>query len=346
MTGVKGLPKLSVGSWLSMPEILLIGLVILMALVFDFINGFHDTANAIATSVTTRVLSPLQAILMAAVLNFVGALTSTEVARTIGKGIVDPKYISYEVLIAGLGGAIIWNLFTWYYGLPSSSSHALIGGVAGAVVASQGFASLNARGLVEGIFFPLIMSPIIGFIIAYLMMGLIFTLVGRVAPQKVNKHFSKLQIVSAAFMAFSHGSNDAQKSMGIITAALLSAGLIPAFKVPLWVIIACATAMALGTSIGGWRIIKTMGSRIIKLEPVHGFAAETSAAMVIIVASLFGKPVSTTHVISASIMGVGATKRMSAVRWVVAKNIINAWVLTAPLSAIVAASVYFLISVF
>ncbi|MHB9095867.1 MAG: inorganic phosphate transporter [Eubacteriales bacterium] len=325
-----------------MPE-LLIALVILLALAFDFINGFHDTANAIATSVSTRVLSPGQAILMAAVLNFVGALASTEVARTIGKGIVDPKYISNEVLIAGLAGATIWNLLTWYYGLPSSSSHALIGGVAGAVVASQGLTALNARGLVEKIFLPLIASPVIGFIIAYLVMGLIFILVGNVAPKTVNKNFSKLQIVSAAFMAFSHGSNDAQKSMGIITAALLSAGMIPTFRVPIWVVIACATAMALGTSLGGWRIIKTMGSRIIKLEPVHGFAAETSAAMVIIFASFFGKPVSTTHVISASIMGVGATKRMSAVRWTVAKNIVNAWVLTAPLSGLVAAIIYFLI---
>lgn len=329
-----------------MPEILLLALVIILALAFDFINGFHDTANAIATSVTTRVLSPAQAILMAAVLNFAGALTSTQVAQTIGKGIVPLASISNEVLIAGLAGAIIWNMATWYYGLPSSSSHALIGGVVGAAVASQGFAVLNARGLIEKIFLPLIASPIIGFIIAYLGMGLIFKLVGNLSPKRVSSKFSKLQIVSAAFMAFSHGSNDAQKSMGIITAALLAAGEIPTFKVPLWVIIACATVMALGTSIGGWRIIKTMGSRIIKLEPVHGFAAEASAALVIIGASIFGKPVSTTHVISASIMGVGATKRMSAVRWTVAKNIINAWLLTAPLTALLAAAVYMLINLF
>lgn len=325
-----------------MPE-LLIALVILLALAFDFINGFHDTANAIATSVSTRVLSPAQAIIMAAVLNFLGALTSTEVAATIGKGIVDPKYINNEVLIAGLTGAIIWNLVTWYYGLPSSSSHALIGGVAGAVLAAQGVTALNIKGLVEKIFLPLIASPVIGFIIAYMVMGLIFMLVGNMAPQKVGSHFSKLQIASAAFMAFSHGSNDAQKSMGIITAALLSAGMISTFHVPMWVVIACALAMALGTSLGGWRIIKTMGARIIKLEPVHGFAAEASAAMVIIAASILGKPVSTTHVISASIMGVGATKRLSAVRWTVAKNIVNAWFLTAPLSALVAGIVFYLI---
>ena len=325
---------------------LLIALVILLALAFDFINGFHDTANAIATSVSTRVLTPSKAIMMAAVLNFVGALTSTKVASTIGKGIVAPQLINNEVLIAALTGAIIWNLATWYYGLPSSSSHALIGGVAGAVVASQGIAVLNLKGLVEKIFLPLIASPIIGFVIAYAVMGFIFWLVGNVAPKKVNTHFSKLQIISAAFMAFSHGSNDAQKSMGIITAALLAAGVIPEFQVPLWVIISCATAMAMGTSIGGWRIIKTMGSRIIKLEPVHGFAAEASASMVIIGASLLGKPVSTTHVISASIMGVGATKRMSAVRWTVAKNIVNAWLLTAPLSALVAGLVYLLMKLF
>ena len=323
---------------------LFIVLVIVLALVFDFINGFHDTANAIATSVSTRVLTPLQAILMAAGLNFVGALISTKVASTIGQGIVDPQFINNEVLIAGLTGAIIWNLVTWYYGLPSSSSHALIGGVAGAVLAAQGWTSLNAGGLIEKIFLPLIASPLIGFMIAYMVMGSIFWLVGNMAPKLVNKHFSRLQIISAAFMAFSHGSNDAQKSMGIITAALLSTGIISTFEVPVEVVLACATAMALGTSLGGWRIIKTMGSRIIKLEPVHGFAAEASAAMVIIAASIMGRPVSTTHVISASIMGVGATKRMSAVRWNVAKNIVNAWLLTAPLSALVAALVYFFIS--
>lgn len=327
-----------------MPNELLIGLVILLALGFDFINGFHDTANAIATSVSTRVLSPLQAIVMAAGLNFIGALISTKVASTIGKGIVDPKFINNEVIIAGLIGAIIWNLITWYYGLPSSSSHALIGGVAGAVVAAQGWAALNAGGLLEKIFLPLIASPIIGFLISYVVMGIIFWLVGNMSPKSVNKHFSKLQIVSAAFMSFSHGSNDAQKSMGIITAALLSSGLIKTFQVPVEVVIACAAAMALGTSLGGWRIIRTMGTRIIKLEPVHGFAAEASAAMVIIGASILGKPVSTTHVISGSIMGVGATKRMSAVRWNVAKNIVNAWLLTAPLSALVAGLVYFVIS--
>jgi len=322
----------------------LIYLVIFFALLFDFINGFHDTANAIATSVTTRVLSPAQAIFMAAFLNFVGALVNTEVAHTIGQGIVDPLLINNKVLIAGLLGAIIWNLFTWFYELPSSSSHALIGGIVGAVAGSKGFAVLNGKGLVESIFLPLITSPVIGFVIAYIVMQLIFLLVGNLAHRFVNTHFSKLQIISAAFVAFSHGSNDAQKCMGIITAALFSAGLIPSFKVPPLVIFACALAMALGTSLGGWRIIKTLGSRIIRLEPVHGFAAEASAALVIISASLLGKPVSTTHVISAAIMGVGSTKRISAVRWTVARNIVNAWLLTAPMSAVVAYIAFILIA--
>lgn len=329
-----------------MHDILLLGLVVFLALAFDFINGFHDTANAIATSVSTRVLTPAKAILMAAGLNFVGALISTGVASTIGQGIVDPNLLNNEVLIAALGGSIIWNLFTWYFGLPSSSSHALIGGVAGAVIASHGFDVLNYTGLVEKIFLPLFASPVLGFIIAYLVMSFISFLVGRMAPRLVNSRFSKLQIISAAFMAFSHGSNDAQKSMGIISSALLAGGLIDTFHVPTWVVISCALAMALGTSVGGWRIIKTMGHRIIKLEPVHGFAAETAAAMVIVSASAMKLPVSTTHVISASIMGVGSTKRLSAVRWTVAKNIVNAWVLTAPMSGIIAALTYLFIDLF
>lgn len=321
----------------------LIIVVIILALLFDFINGFHDTANAIATSVSTRVLSPNQAIIMAAVLNFFGALTNTEVAHTIGQGIVDPRFINNEIIIAGLLGAIIWNLLTWYFGLPSSSSHALIGGIVGGVIAGNGFAVLNSKGLIEKIFLPLVASPVIGFIVAYIVMEFILILVGNMAPRRVNKYFSFLQILSAAFMAFSHGSNDAQKSMGIITAALVASGILPYFHVPSSVVIACALAMALGTSMGGWRIIKTVGTRIIKLEPIHGFATESSAAMVIIGASLLGKPVSTTHVLSAAIMGVGATKRLSAVRWTVAINIVKAWVLTAPASALVAAVMYFLI---
>lgn len=327
-----------------MHDWLLLSLVILLALTFDFINGFHDTANAIATSVSTRVLKPFTAIVMSAGFNFIGAMTSTEVAKAVGKGIVQPEAINNEVYIAALLGAIIWNLITWYYALPSSSSHALIGGLVGAAFAAAGASVLNGRGLVDKILLPLVGSPVLGFLIAYGFMSLIYHLVGNLSPRRVTKYFSKLQTLSAAFMAFSHGSNDAQKSMGIITAALLSAKVIDSFTVPVEVIIACATAMCLGTSVGGWRIIKTMGTRIIKLEPVHGFAAETSAALVNFGASQFGLPVSTTHVISASIMGVGATKRMSAVRWSVAKSIVNAWVFTAPIAALISAVSYLLIS--
>ncbi|MDN5293106.1 MAG: inorganic phosphate transporter, PiT family [Eubacteriales bacterium] len=318
----------------------LLALVVILALTFDFINGFHDTANAIATSVSTRVLSPSKAILMAAVLNFFGALTSTGVATTIGKGIVAPELINNEVLIAGLVGAITWNLITWYYGLPSSSSHALIGGVIGGVAAGKGLSVLNVRGIVEKIFLPLVVSPIIGFFVSYFFMITLIWIVHRLTPYTINKYFSKLQVLSAAFMAFSHGSNDAQKSMGIITAALVSAGVLSSFQVPKEVILACALAMALGTSVGGWRIIKTIGSRIIRLEPFDGFAAESSSALVIIGASALHLPVSTTHVISSAIMGTGATRRLSAVRWRVARDIVLAWIFTAPMSALIAVLFY------
>lgn len=318
----------------------LIVVVVIAALVFDYINGFHDTANAIATSVSTRVLTPLEAILMAAGLNFLGALFSTEVAKTIGKGIVDTHIVSMELVLAALLGAIAWNLITWFFGIPSSSSHALIGGVIGAGVIKGGFGVLNYKGIFEKIILPLVVSPITGLVVGYLLMVLLLWLVKSFSPRRVNKYFSKLQILSAAFMAFSHGNNDAQKSMGIITMALVAGGFIKSFEVPTWVIIACASAMALGTAGGGWRIIKTMGHRIIKLEPIHGFAAETAAAMTIQVASHFGAPVSTTHVISSSIIGVGAAKRFSAVRWGVAQNMLVAWILTIPASAIIAALCY------
>lgn len=317
--------------------------VILLALVFDFINGFHDTANAVAASVSTRVLTPRQAILMAAVLNFVGALISTEVAATIGKGIVNPQFITTEVLIGALAGAIIWNLLTWYYGLPSSSSHALIGGIVGSVAAQNGFGVLNYQGLIKKVVIPLLVSPLIGFAVGYILMLSLLWLLRKASPRKVTGRFSRLQIFSAAFMAFSHGSNDAQKSMGIITAALLTAGYLQEFMVPLWVILACASAMAIGTSLGGWRIIKTMGSRIMRLEPINGFASDTASSLVILGASFFGAPVSTTHVVSSAIMGVGATKRLSAVRWGVALNIVSAWVMTAPLSAAIGALTYMLL---
>ena len=313
-------------------SIILLGVVLLLAVVFDFINGFHDTANAIATVVATRVLTPRQAIMMAASLNFLGALSGTAVATPVGKGIVDPAAVSQTVIIAALSGAILWDLVTWYFGIPSSSSHALIGGIVGAALAFQGSAVLNRDGL-EKIVLTLVTSPAIGMVIGFaLMIGLLW-LVFRQSSHSVNRFFGRLQLLSSGFMSFSHGSNDAQKTMGIITMALFSFGFITSFEVPPWVMLLSAVAMALGTSVGGWRIIKTMGQRIIKLEPIHGFAAETAAALVIQGASHFGLPVSTTHVIAGSIMGVGASRRLSAVRWGVAGNMLTAWVLTIPATA-------------
>ena len=312
-----------------------LGLVLLLAVTFDFINGFHDTANAIATVVATRVLTPRQAILMSATLNFLGALSGTAVATTVGKGIIDPSASSQAVIIAALSSAILWNLITWYFGIPSSSSHALIGGLVGAALAFKGSGVLNRGGL-ETIVLTLVTSPLVGMVFGFLLMVGLLWLVFRESPHSVNAHFRRFQLISSAFMSFSHGSNDAQKTMGIITMSLFSYGLIDSFQVPLWTMVMAAAAMAVGTSVGGWRIIKTMGHKIIKLEPIHGFAAETAAASVIQLASHFGLPVSTTHVISGSIMGVGASKRLSAVRWGVAGEMLVAWVLTIPATATVA----------
>jgi len=325
---------------------LLIILVVLFALAFDYINGFHDTANAIATVVSTRVLTPRSAILMAAGLNFVGALYTQGVAKTIASGLLDAKadpsgVIPQTVILAALIGAIVWNLLTWYYGIPSSSSHALMGGLCGAALARGGMDMILWEGLTKKVLIPIILSPVGGFIIAFFVMSLIYTIFAHVQPFRVNKAFSALQIMSSAMMAFSHGSNDAQKSMGVITLALVSGGLIVSGEggpaIPNWVILACAITMAAGTSVGGWRIIKTMGHKIIKLEPVHGFAAETSASIVILMADHFHAPISTTHAISGSIFGVGAAKRLSAVRWGVARSMVIAWILTLPAAATVAA---------
>lgn len=318
--------------------------VVFLALAFDFINGFHDTANSIATTVSTRVLTPRIAILMAASLNFLGALVSTNVAKTISKGIVNIKIPLY-VIIATLISSIVWNLLTWYFGLPSSSSHALIGSLIGASLAFSPnintiiWTGANAKtGVINKIIIPLLASPIISFIISFILMKLFFFILKSLSQYVVNKWFSKLQIASAAFMAFSHGNNDAQKSMGIITLALVSEGFLGKHDhIPLWVTIACAVAMGIGTSAGGWKIIKTMGVNMIKLQPIHGFVAETSAAAVIEISSAMGMPLSTTQVISTSIMGVGAAKRFSAVRWTVARNIVWAWVLTIPVSALMGA---------
>jgi len=312
-------------------ELALLLVVIALGLTFDFINGFHDTANAIATSVATRVLSPGRAVLMAGVLNFVGALSGTAVATTVGRGIIPPE-LSTQVLVASaLVAAIVWNLLTWYLGLPSSSSHALIFSLVGAGVAGAGWGAIQFGGL-EKTFQGLIFSPVLGFAAAFVLMVVLLNLFARAFPATVTRVFGRAQLLSAAYMAFSHGSNDAQKTMGVMTMALASyfqwGG--SDWQVPTWVILAAATAMGLGTSIGGWRIIRTMGLRVVQLRPIHGFAAETAAATVIEAASRVGIPVSTTHTISSAILGVGSTRRLSAVRWGVAGQIVMAWVLTIP----------------
>jgi PiT family inorganic phosphate transporter len=319
--------------------VLLIAIVVL-ALVFDYTNGFHDTANAIATSVSTRALSPRVAVLMAAGLNLIGALVSTSVAKTVGEGIVDTDLVTLQVVMAALVGAVAWNLITWRFGIPSSSSHALFGGLIGAMIASAGIDGVIWSGVVEKIILPMIGSPLLGFICAWLLMTGLIWLVRRRQLAPVNTWFRRLQPISAGFMAFSHGANDAQKTMGIIALALFASGQIETFTIPTWVKITCALAMAAGTYSGGWRIIHTLGSKVIKLDPIHGFAAETAAASVIQAATHFGVPVSTTHTITAAIMGVGSTQRLSAVRWGVAGNIVTAWILTLPAAGLVGAGVY------
>jgi PiT family inorganic phosphate transporter len=303
-----------------------------LAIAFDYINGFHDTANAIATSVTTRALRPGWAIAMSATANFFGALTGTAVARTVGSGLIDTNVESETMIAAALVGAITWNLITWRLGIPSSSSHALIGGLLGAALAAAGIGSWKVDGIMEKVLLPLIASPLIGFVLGLVVMIVIFNLFQRAHPARLNGVFRRLQVLSAGYMAFSHGSNDAQKTMGIMTLALFSAGVIDEFRVPLWVILVAATAISLGTAAGGWRIIKTMGTKVVKLDPVHGFAAETTAATVIFTATQLGMPVSTTHVISSD--------RLKTVRWGVARSIVAAWILTLPASGLTAALAY------
>ncbi len=311
-----------------------------LAVLFDYINGFHDTANAIATSVSTRALKPQWAIAMSATANFVGALTGTAVAKTIGSGLVTPQAEGGVVVAAALIGAIVWNLLTWRLGIPSSSSHALIGGLLGATAAAAGFSAWLVPGIVGKVIVPLVSSPIAGFAIGFTLMVIIFNVFRRAHPKTMNDRFRRLQVLSAAYMAFSHGSNDAQKTMGVMTLALVSAGILTEFVVPLWVILLAATAISLGTAAGGWRIIRTMGTKVVKLDPVHGFAAETTAATIIFGASTLGMPVSTTHVISSAILGVGSSDRFNAVHWGVARRIGVAWVLTLPASGLVAALSY------
>jgi len=310
-----------------MPDILV--LIIVLAVLFDIANGWHDCANAIATVVSTKVLSPGTAVAIAAFMNILGAFLTTAVAKTIGSGIVDPAAITDHVIIAARLSAIIWNLITILMGLPVSSSHALVGGLIGAGAAHGGMSILNSAGIMK-IFTSLLISPIFGFIIGFGFMKLILYIFGHLAPGTISKYFGRLQILSSSFMAFGHGSNDAQKAMGIITMALLAAGKINSLEVPKWVVLVCALAMGFGTIFGGWKIIKTLGVKMLKLEPIHGFAAETSSAAIILATSHFGMPVSTTHVVSTAILGVGATKRLSAVRWGIAGKIVMAWVLTLP----------------
>jgi len=319
-----------------------------LAVLFDYINGFHDTANAIATSVSTRALKPEHAILMSATANFVGALTGTAVAKTIASGLATtPDGAAGQTIVAAaLIGATAWNLLTWRLGIPSSSSHALIGGLLGAVVVSVGAEAIKFDGVRDKVLVPLVLSPVLGITIGFLFMVVLLNVFQHANPRRLNERFRRLQVLSAAYMAFSHGSNDAQKTMGIMTLALLSAGVIPNADIPLWVILLAATAISFGTAAGGWRIIRTMGQKVVKLDPVHGFAAETTAATIIFTASHFGMPVSTTHVISSAIMGVGASERLSAVRWGVAGNIIIAWIVTIPASALAAALAFFVLDAF
>ena len=323
-----------------MPDMSLILVVIILALTFDFINGFHDTANAIATCVSTRAIRPGVAIVGTAILNFVGAMISTGVAKTIGGDIVmSPDLVNEMVIISGLIGAIIWNLITWWFGMPSSSSHALIGGMIGAVVISAGAAALNDWGIVK-IVLSLILSPISAMLVGFIIMKLIFAICHSYKPARVNLAANRLQIISAALMAFSHGSNDAQKSMGIITLALVSGGVIGTLEVPTVVKLLCAAAMALGTSVGGWKIIGTVGGKIFKMHPIHGFAADLNSAVVILTATMLHLPVSTTHVVSGSIMGVGSAQRVKAVHWDVARSMVTAWVMTIPCTAVMGAISY------
>jgi PiT family inorganic phosphate transporter len=322
-------------------ETVLLVVIIVIALVFDYTNGFHDTANAIATSVSTRALTPRIAVFGAAALNFLGAFVSTAVAKTVGAGIVDAAQITLTVVLAALVGAIAWNLITWHFGIPSSSSHALIGGLIGATLVYAGTSAVQWSDIALKVILPMFVAPLIGFIGARIIMIVLLWIVAKRPPAKTNRVFRVLQIFSAGFMAYSHGSNDAQKTMGIIALALFTTGTISSFYIPTWVVVAAATAMALGTYSGGWRIIHTLGSRVIKLDPIHGFAAETSAASVITATAHLGFPISTTQAITAAIMGSGSTQRMSAVRWGVAGDIATAWVLTIPAAGLIAAAAFF-----
>ena len=322
--------------------------VVFTALAFDFTNGFHDTANAVATSVSTYALSPRMAVLLASVLNFVGAFISLKVAATVGSGIVESSAATTTVVFAGLVGAIAWNLITWWFGLPSSSSHALIGGLVGSTLAAAGTSGVDFTGLVDKVLIPGLVAPFLAFAVAGLAILIAYRVCRRLRPGPVNRGFRLGQLVSGSMFSLAHGTNDAQKTMGIITLALVAHGNLPStgFDVPTWVVVSSATAIALGTYSGGWRIIKTMGSKIIKMDPAQGFSSQGSGAAVVLTASHLGYPLSTTHVISGGIMGAGAAKRFSAVRWGVAGNIAVAWLLTLPAAAAIGAAAYGVISIF
>ncbi len=320
--------------------------VVVVALVFDYINGFHDAANSIATVVGTRVLTPKAAVVWAAFFNFVAAFAlETRVAKTIGKDIVDPRIVDPKLILASLIGAIVWNLLTWWGGLPSSSSHALIGGFAGAAVAKAGFGVLVPHGLVRTAVF-IVLSPLIGMVLGFALFVLVAWVFRRARPEPLDKGFRRVQLVSAAAFSFGHGMNDAQKTMGIIAVLLFSAGYLPSLDIPFWIVLICHAAIGLGTLSGGWRIVRTMGMRITTLKPIGGSCAEFAGAATLIGASVAGIPVSTTHTITGAIMGVGSVRRLSAVRWGVARNIVMAWILTIPASALVAAIAWELVSVF
>ncbi len=327
--------------------LILTAVVVALALVFDFINGFHDTANAIATSISSKALPPRAAILLASLMNLIGALTFTGVAKTIGGKIADPFTLSNGsyIVVAALLAAIAWNLITWYYGIPSSSSHALIGSLAGAVVASAGFKAVNLNGFTS-ILKSLILSPILAFVLGFIIMNIIKILFSNAYAATANRRFRTLQVFTAAWQAFSHGTNDAQKSMGIITFALIAGGFQDSLDIPFWVKLSCAIAIALGTSVGGWKIIKTVGSRIIKIEPSNGFAADFTSATIILMATLFKLPVSTTHVISSAIMGVGSAKRFHMVKWGTAQKIVTAWLITLPITFVLAIFSYYITLLF
>jgi len=325
-------------------ETALLAFIILVALCFDFLNGFHDAANSIATVVSTRVLSPQKAVLWAAFFNFVAAFVlGTHVAKTMGQGMIDLSIVTHEVVLAGLLGAIAWNLVTWYYGIPVSSSHALIGGYAGAAVAKAGFAAIESEGWVKTLEF-IVLAPVIGAVLSFSLMVAVTWIFRKWHPYRLDRLFRRLQLLSAGFYSLGHGGNDAQKTMGIITGILVASGRMKAFAVPIWVILISHAAIALGTMFGGWRIVKTMGTKITKLQPFGGFCAETSGALTLLGATLWGIPVSTTHTITGAIVGVGATRRLSAVKWGVAGRIVWAWVLTIPLAAAISATVYSIIA--